>query len=151
MVKYDEFMLCRILVVDLDCRWCFVLDCGFVVIVLGCVSCLKLQCERFGCNIEFCYYCKQIWYLNLICDLVRMRRVIYIKLIFGFEGRNLNGLDDMKLCLRCGVFIIKMDDGFCNYMICVVCGVEFCWLCMKEIFDLYYLRQERIFSVYLDS
>lgn len=42
MVKYDEFIFWRILVVDFDCCWCFVLDCGFVVIVLGCVSCLKL-------------------------------------------------------------------------------------------------------------
>lgn len=55
----------------------------------------------------------------------------------------------MKLCLRCGVFIIKMDDGLCNYMICVVCGVEFCWLCMKEILDFYYLRYF-IFILFLE-
>lgn len=42
MVKYDEFIFRRILVVDFDCRWCLVLDCGFVVIVSGCVSCSKL-------------------------------------------------------------------------------------------------------------
>lgn len=25
-------------------------------------------------------------------------------------------------------------------MVCCVCGSEFCWLCMKEISDLHYLR-----------
>lgn len=25
-------------------------------------------------------------------------------------------------------------------MTCAVCGCEFCWLCMKEISDLHYLR-----------
>lgn len=33
-----------------------------------------------------------------------------------------------------------MDDGSCNHMMCAVCGAEFCWLCMKEISDLHYLR-----------
>jgi len=33
-----------------------------------------------------------------------------------------------------------MNDGSCNHMTCAVCGCEFCWLCMKEISDLHYLR-----------
>ena len=48
--------------------------------------------------------------------------------------------DDIKPCPRCSAFIIKMDDGSCNHMTCAVCGAEFCWLCMKEISDLHYLR-----------
>lgn len=32
-----------------------------------------------------------------------------------------------------------MDDGSCNHITCAVCGVDFCWLCMKEISDLHYL------------
>ena len=47
---------------------------------------------------------------------------------------------EIKPCPRCGAFIMKMDDGSCNHMTCAVCGVEFCWLCMKEISDLHYLR-----------
>lgn len=47
---------------------------------------------------------------------------------------------DIKPCPRCGAFIVKMDDGSCNHMTCAICGAEFCWLCMKEISDLHYLR-----------
>lgn len=35
-----------------------------------------------------------------------------------------------------------MDDGSCNHMTCAVCAAEFCWLCMKEISDLHYLRYD---------
>lgn len=48
--------------------------------------------------------------------------------------------DDVKPCPRCQVLIVKMDDGSCNHIICAVCSAEFCWLCMKEISDLHYLR-----------
>ena len=48
--------------------------------------------------------------------------------------------DEIKPCPRCQVLIVKMDDGSCNHMMCAVCGAEFCWLCMKEISDLHYLR-----------
>ena len=48
--------------------------------------------------------------------------------------------DDIKPCPRCAAYIIKMNDGSCNHMTCAVCGSEFCWLCMKEISDLHYLR-----------
>lgn len=140
MAKYDEFTLRRILVADPDCRWCPAPDCGYAVIASGCASCPKLQCERPGCNTEFCYHCKQIWHPNLTCDSARMRRATHIKSITGSEGCNSNGSDDMKPCPRCGAFIIKMDDGSCNHMTCAVCGAEFCWLCMKEISDLHYLR-----------
>lgn len=139
MAKYDEFTLRRILVADPDCRWCPAPDCGYAVIASGCASCPKLQCERPGCNTEFCYHCKQIWHPNLTCDSARMRRATHIKSITGSEGCNSNGSDDMKPCPRCGAFIIKMDDGSCNHMTCAVCGAEFCWLCMKEISDLHYL------------
>lgn len=139
MAKYDEFTLRRTLVADPDCRWCPAPDCGYAVIASGCASCPKLQCERPGCNTEFCYHCKQIWHPNLTCDSARMRRATHIKSISGSEGRNSNGSDDMKPCPRCGAFIIKMDDGSCNHMTCAVCGAEFCWLCMKEISDLHYL------------
>ena len=45
----------------------------------------------------------------------------------------------VKACPRCQVLAVKMHDGSCNHMTCAVCGVEFCWLCMKEISDLHYL------------
>ena len=46
---------------------------------------------------------------------------------------------EVKACPRCQVLAVKMHDGSCNHMTCAVCGVEFCWLCMKEISDLHYL------------
>ncbi|KRY88784.1 E3 ubiquitin-protein ligase RNF19A [Trichinella pseudospiralis] len=48
-------------------------------------------------------------------------------------------LTDLKACPRCKTYIVKMNDGSCNHMICALCGVEFCWLCLKEISDLHYL------------
>ena len=48
--------------------------------------------------------------------------------------------EEVKPCPRCSALIVKMDDGSCNHMTCAVCGAEFCWLCMKEISDLHYLR-----------
>jgi len=48
--------------------------------------------------------------------------------------------EDIKPCPRCQVLIVKMDDGSCNHMTCAVCGAEFCWLCMKVVSDLHYLR-----------
>ena len=47
---------------------------------------------------------------------------------------------DIKPCPRCSAFITKLDDGSCNHMTCTMCAAEFCWLCMKEISDLHYLR-----------
>ena len=59
---------------------------------------------------------------------------------FGFRFRCRRTGDDIKPCPRCQVLIAKMDDGSCNHMTCALCGAEFCWLCMKEISDLHYLR-----------
>ena len=64
---------------------------------------------------------------------------------FTFSGHQDNvsggpgGGSELKVCPRCSVLIVKMDDGSCNHMTCAVCGSEFCWLCMKEISDLHYL------------
>ena len=55
------------------------------------------------------------------------------------SGGGAGGGSELKVCPRCSVLIVKMDDGSCNHMTCAVCGSEFCWLCMKEISDLHYL------------
>lgn len=139
MNKYSEFTLRRTLVSDPDCRWCPAPDCGYAVIAAGCASCPKLTCEREKCKTEFCYHCKQIWHPNLTCDMARQRRASNIRSLPMNDSKSLSG-EDMKPCPRCGAFIIKLDDGTCNHMTCAVCGAEFCWLCMKEISDLHYLR-----------
>lgn len=139
MNKYYDFTLRRALVSDPDCRWCPAPDCGYAVIATGCASCPKLTCEREKCKTEFCYHCKQIWHPNLTCDMARQRRASNIRSLPIHDSKSLSG-EEMKACPRCGAFIIKLDDGTCNHMTCSVCGAEFCWLCMKEITDLHYLR-----------
>jgi len=35
-----------------------------------------------------------------------------------------------KYCIGCGVLIEK--DGGCNYIKCVLCNLEMCWMCGLE-------------------
>lgn len=72
------------------------------------------------------------------CDF--WRTLMYCELLYNVLLFNFCLGDDIKPCPRCQVLIVKMDDGSCNHMTCAVCGAEFCWLCMKEITDLHYLR-----------
>ena len=137
--KYEEFTLRRALVSIPDIRWCPAPDCGYAVIAAGCASCPQLKCQRPGCKTEFCYHCRQIWHPNTTCDTARLRNSLEIRSLSSSERRG-SSSEDMKSCPRCGALIIKMDDGSCNHMTCCVCGAEFCWLCMKEISDLHYLR-----------
>lgn len=48
--------------------------------------------------------------------------------------------EDIKVCPRCSAFIMKINDGSCNRMNCTVCGCLFCWLCLREISDVHFLR-----------
>ena len=141
--KYEEFTLRRVLVSIPDIRWCPAPDCVYAVIASGCASCPQLKCNRPGCKTEFCYHCRQVWHPNTTCDTARTRNNFEIGSLTSSERRGSSG-EDMKPCPRCGALFIKMDDGSCNHMTCSVCGSEFCWLCMKEISDLHYLRYESI-------
>lgn len=143
MIKYESFLLRRILVTDPDARWCPAPDCGYAVIASGCASCPKLKCERPGCDTYFCYHCKQEWHPNQTCDAARAQRARHSSnprsASVSFSQDSIIQRDDIKPCPCCKVLIVKMDDGSCNHMTCSVCGTEFCWLCMKEISDLHYL------------
>lgn len=138
--KYEEFTLRRALVSIPDIRWCPAPDCGYAVIAAGCASCPQLKCKRPGCDFEFCYHCRQLWHPNTTCDLARMQNQFEIRSLSSSERKSSNMQEDIKPCPKCMALIIKMDDGSCNHMTCAVCGGEFCWLCMKEISDLHYLR-----------
>lgn len=138
--KYEEFTLRRALVGIPDIRWCPAPDCGYAVIASGCASCPQLKCMRPGCDYEFCYHCRQLWHPNTTCDLARMQNQFEIRSLTSSERKSSNMHEDIKPCPKCMALIIKMDDGSCNHMTCAVCGGEFCWLCMKEISDLHYLR-----------
>ena len=138
--KYEEFTLRRALVGIPDIRWCPAPDCSYAVIAAGCASCPQLKCMRPGCNYEFCYHCRQVWHPNTTCDLARMQNQFEIRSLTSTDHKTSNTSDDIKPCPKCMALIVKMDDGSCNHMTCAVCGAEFCWLCMKEISDLHYLR-----------
>ncbi|XP_076371195.1 E3 ubiquitin-protein ligase RNF19B-like isoform X2 [Tachypleus tridentatus] len=142
LAKYENFMIRRVLVTDVDARWCPAPDCGYVVIATGCASCPKLKCDRPGCDTFFCYHCKQEWHPNQTCDAARAERVHNsphprsTSVLFSQDSIIQKAI---KLCPCCKVLIVKMEDGSCNHMTCSVCGTEFCWLCMNEITDLHYL------------
>ncbi|XP_041362066.1 E3 ubiquitin-protein ligase RNF19A-like [Gigantopelta aegis] len=138
--KYEEFMLRRVLATDPDVRWCPAPDCGFAVIAAGCAGCPKLKCEKPGCDTFFCYHCKQQWHPNQTCNAARAERFPHMRSgSLSYSAESGSRRDDIKPCPRCGALFVKMNDGSCNHMSCVLCGAEFCWLCMKEITDLHYL------------
>ena len=143
--KYEKFSLRRILASDPDCRWCPVPDCGYAVIAANCASCPKLHCQRPGCNTDFCYHCKQVWHPNQTCDVARisrnsidisneLSRSQVAQLLLDIKSQRI------KMCPGCSVLVTKDDDESCNHMVCNSCGLEFCWLCMREITDLHYYR-----------
>ncbi len=136
---YEFLMLRRILASDPDTRWCPGPNCTYAVIAAGCASCPRITCERPGCGYSFCYHCKAEWHPNQTCDMARAQRQPHQ---FGGAFRSSSASfsqesgchpSEVKVCPRCHVLIVKMDDGSCNHMTCSVCGSEFCWLCMKEI------------------
>lgn len=153
-LKYENFMLRRVIAAEPDARWCPAPDCGYVVIASGCASCPELKCGRDGCNTTFCYHCKQEWHPNDTCmgaSIKRGRNNPYAFTMSGLVEENALSQkttksgqqstltsDDIKECPVCGSRIIKMNDGSCNHMTCSICETEFCWLCMKEITDLHY-------------
>lgn len=130
IIKYEDFMVRRVLLADPDSRWCPGPDCSYAVVATGCASCPRIRCERPGCDVQFCYHCKAEWHPDQTCDAARASRQ---------SPTRAPSEDDIKPCPRCQVLIVKMDDGSCNHMVCAICGSEFCWLCMKEISDLHYL------------
>ncbi|KRX91360.1 E3 ubiquitin-protein ligase RNF19B [Trichinella pseudospiralis] len=135
--KYEEFSVRRVLMSDPDTRWCPAPDCSYAVIASGCAACPEIKCERIGCGASFCYHCKMIWHSNQTCDEARASRRSVANSPMQIDV-NVKP-SDLKACPRCKTYIVKMNDGSCNHMICALCGVEFCWLCLKEISDLHYL------------
>ncbi|KRZ53926.1 E3 ubiquitin-protein ligase RNF19B [Trichinella nativa] len=135
--KYEEFSVRRVLMSDPDTRWCPAPDCSYAVIASGCAACPEIKCERIGCGASFCYHCKMIWHSNQTCDEAKASRRSMADSPMQIDVNVKPG--DLKACPRCKTYIVKMNDGSCNHMICALCGVEFCWLCLREISDLHYL------------
>ncbi|CAI2357960.1 unnamed protein product [Caenorhabditis sp. 36 PRJEB53466] len=148
MEKYEQFSLRRYLMTEADARWCPAPDCGFVFIATKCAACPQLKCQRPDCGTLFCYHCKREWHSNQTCDEARRpeqrksRGLAFEEIMrngFHSGGDSTLKPGDVKACPRCKTYIVKMDDGSCNHMVCTMCNAEFCWLCLKEISDLHYL------------
>ncbi|KAK6763612.1 hypothetical protein RB195_024071 [Necator americanus] len=141
--KYEQFSLRRYLMTETDARWCPAPDCGYAVIASSCAACPQLKCERASCGTLFCYHCKGVWHPSQTCDEARRQRsALPFRTIRRVTSSSLDiqlKPGDIKACPRCHTYIVKMDDGSCNHMVCAMCSVEFCWLCLKEISDLHYL------------
>uniref|UniRef100_A0A8D0F5T0 RBR-type E3 ubiquitin transferase n=1 Tax=Strix occidentalis caurina TaxID=311401 RepID=A0A8D0F5T0_STROC len=129
--KYEEFLLRRLLAADPSTRWCPAPGCSYAVIAHGCAECPRLACGREGCGTEFCYHCRQPWHPDSPCATTAP----------GLASPRLEpSAEDIKVCPRCSAFITKINDGGCNRMSCPVCGCLFCWLCLREISDVHFLR-----------
>nr|XP_033792544.1 E3 ubiquitin-protein ligase RNF19A-like isoform X1 [Geotrypetes seraphini]XP_033792545.1 E3 ubiquitin-protein ligase RNF19A-like isoform X1 [Geotrypetes seraphini]XP_033792546.1 E3 ubiquitin-protein ligase RNF19A-like isoform X1 [Geotrypetes seraphini]XP_033792547.1 E3 ubiquitin-protein ligase RNF19A-like isoform X1 [Geotrypetes seraphini] len=145
--KYEEYLLRRLLVSDPDSRWCPAPDCSYAVIAYGCAECPRLTCGRKSCGTEFCYHCRQLWHPNKTCEQAWRQwsqttpgvTEPSTLLILSEEHGHALDVNDIKVCPRCGAFIMKVKDGSCNRMNCTVCGCLFCWLCLKEITDVHFL------------
>lgn len=160
-IKYENFMLRRVLAAEPDTRWCPAPDCGYAVIAFGCSSCPKLICAREGCKTAFCYHCKQEWHPNQTCNIANLQKNKGMNLNINIRDDLIQAssnqaspssgksskpsqpsmslrAEDIKECPVCASRIVKMNDGSCNHMTCSICETEFCWLCMKEISDLHY-------------
>ena len=112
---------------------------SYAVIANGCASCPQLKCENPNCGMSFCYHCKDSWHPDLTCDAARSLRHKTGNTTLSYSQDSIRR-EEIKPCPKCQILIVKMNDGSCNHMVCAVCGSEFCWLCMKEVSDLHYLR-----------
>lgn len=146
MSKYEDFTLRRALVQETDLRYCPAPDCSYGVIASNCAGCPRLVCQRQECGTSFCYHCKQRWHPNMTCDESRRLRGQNVNSSvnelseLGGRTEAMSSQEEIKPCPRCKTLVSKVQDGSCNHMTCFVCGIDFCWLCMREITDLHYLR-----------
>ncbi|KAJ6661249.1 hypothetical protein lerEdw1_015386 [Lerista edwardsae] len=144
--KYEECLLRRLLLADPGTRWCPAPDCSYAVIAYGCAECPRLVCGRQDCRTEFCYHCRQPWHPNSSCEQAWQEwsrqapgAVGLSTQLIQKEEATSHNTDVIKVCPRCGAFIMKVNDGSCNRMNCTVCGCLFCWLCLREITDVHFL------------
>ena len=120
LLLYESLMMRRVLAQDPDTRWCPAPNCTFAVVAAGCASCPRISCGREGCQASFCYHCKAEWHPNQTCDLARAQRqpLRASSVSFSQDSGLQGGGSELKVCPRCSVLIVKMDDGSCNHMTC---------------------------------
>ncbi|VDM75548.1 unnamed protein product [Strongylus vulgaris] len=153
--KYEQFSVRRYLMTEPDARWCPAPDCGrkraSLAASFACSSSTHFwksayqQFERLSYTLFISSWCNcdGVWHPSQTCDEARRQRgAPTLRTARRITSSSLDiqlKPGDIKACPRCHTYIVKMDDGSCNHMVCAMCSVEFCWLCLKEISDLHYL------------
>ena len=129
--KYLDFSLRRYLSLNPRVRRCSAPDCSYAYILENPSDCTDDQfvCPREGCGANFCYKCKNPWHEGTECG-----EESCITLEMSTASKNINS------CPRCGAMIEKVEDGSCNHIKCSVCGREFCWLCLREVTEMHFMR-----------
>lgn len=129
--KYLEFSLRRYLSVEANVRRCVAPDCSFAYILEDPSDCTDdhFVCGREECKANFCYKCKLPWHDGRECD-----EQCSVTLDMYSAAKNI------KACPRCGSMIEKVEDGSCNHVKCSLCGREFCWLCLREVSEMHFMR-----------
>lgn len=156
-------MIRRVLTNIPEARYCPAPDCGYAVLASNCSKCPMLTCMRVNCKTYFCFNCRDYWHAGLTCEESNSEKITQsisdmnwansahshhdeILLdesspedILSIRKISTEKSNEIKPCPKCNTLIIKMDDGSCNHIKCSMCGIEFCWLCMREINDFHYL------------
>lgn len=97
--------------------------CGKPVNALEIGLCNVLKCS---CGYEFCSICKQKSHAPATCS---EKQVWELETEDDKMNKRLFG-ENFKPCPKCRASIEK--NGGCNYMKCIHCNHQFCWLCLVD-------------------
>lgn len=78
------------------------------------INCPRVTCV--ACERGLCYNCRDVWHRGPCKESWDV----------ATDGK-------VKQCPKCRSPIYKEEDGKCNTVRCVVCNVDFCWLCLKQL------------------
>ncbi len=128
-----------------EVRYCLSPDCPYACILAKVKAKSASEedrhfiCRREECKREYCNDCKLTWHSDQTCAQARAEAP-ESEAIPEAILKQLNA----KPCPSCKSMIEKMDDGTCNEVNCAVCHTSFCWLCMKPVSEMHFMRYVRL-------
>ena len=148
--KYLEYSLRRRLAKMKNVRFCPAPNCPYAEISENLRGCPKnlFQCQHINCGQRSCYKCKEKYHgsSNCTADELDQRQGgsgarEALPLPFSTApATSSQSSSSYKRCPHCSSVTEKIDDGACNHMTCTCCGESFCWLCLKPVGHMHYLR-----------
>lgn len=114
-MQYQSLEVRHALQFNGEARWCPGTRCTYVALVSKQLRRQRsdLRCPLPNCNTVFCASCGAESHKGS-CKIHR----------FKFMGPN------VKRCPNCRIYCSK--DGGCNFVLCSVCGTQFCWFCGQD-------------------